>query len=301
MFAVNTTTANTANTANTSADASDNALGIISSSSKHFGKKTLSLASSIALTLNNDLGPGMILFPLIMQESGYLVLTAVLVTMFLVSTFCCTMLCEAIQRIPGNRGFTQRWEYTGLVEHFFGERFRVPAQILFNFSMQASNIAAMIIAAQVFDVFLVTVFGRSYAFDYVDGVMLTADDPHAVDLWGGETWIVSLGYVLTMVICIPFGYLNLEENMSFQWLSFVALVILVGEFFVQFVLNVDNHTRGASMDNVPMFTSLSGQVHVVGSVVFAYSYVVPIPSWLNEKRPEVSVNQALWLPGKQSV
>lgn len=30
--------------------------------------------------------------------------------------------------------------------------------------------------------------------------------------------------------------------------------------------------------------------------MFAYAYVVTIPSWVNEKKPEVGVNSAIWVP-----
>ena len=33
-----------------------------------------------------------------------------------------------------------------------------------------------------------------------------------------------------------------------------------------------------------------------GTVVFAYAYVITIPSWLNEKKPDVNVNKAVWVP-----
>ena len=38
------------------------------------------------------------------------------------------------------------------------------------------------------------------------------------------------------------------------------------------------------------------QANVVGLSVFAYSYVVTIPSWVNEKRHRVSINKAVWVP-----
>lgn len=38
------------------------------------------------------------------------------------------------------------------------------------------------------------------------------------------------------------------------------------------------------------------QADVVGLAIFAYSYVVTIPSWVNEKCHHVSVNRAVWIP-----
>ena len=41
---------------------------------------------------------------------------------------------------------------------------------------------------------------------------------------------------------------------------------------------------------------LGGHAQVLGISIFAYSYVVTIPSWVNEKHPSVSVNKAVWVP-----
>ena len=42
------------------------------------------------------------------------------------------------------------------------------------------------------------------------------------------------------------------------------------------------------------WTSAEGQLHVLGSTVFTFAYVISIPSWLNEKKHDVSVNKVLW-------
>lgn len=38
---------------------------------------------------------------------------------------------------------------------------------------------------------------------------------------------MSLGLLLTMGIVIPFGWVNLDENMGFQWVSGVGTLVLV--------------------------------------------------------------------------
>jgi hypothetical protein len=35
---------------------------------------------------------------------------------------------------------------------------------------------------------------------------------------------------------------------------------------------------------------------VLGLAIFAFAYVVTIPSWVNEKRHSVNVNKAVWAP-----
>lgn len=62
--------------------------------------------------------------------------------------------------------------------------------------------------------------------------------------------------------------------------------MLTGEFCIHYVLN------GLHFDAVPWFgTDYST---VVGAVIFNMAFVVTVPSWLNEKKPKVSVNKSMW-------
>lgn len=98
------------------------------------------------------------------------------------------MLAEAMQRIPGNRGFSQRYEFVTLMRHYYGRRGFLLGQLLYNLSIQATNIAAMIVCCQVsrgakgrrpiarrvatrplpqvMDSFIAAIFGHSLAVDY---------------------------------------------------------------------------------------------------------------------------------------
>ena len=103
------------------------------------------------------------------------------------------------------------------------------------------------------------------------------------------------------VIAVPLGYINLEDNMKFQWASLVGLLLFTSEFFVQFTLNLVPGTRWNTNDptwgpdKVDGFVG-AGQYQVLGMAIFAFAYVTTIPSWANEKVPAVSVNSAIWWP-----
>ena len=60
-------------------------------------------------------------------------------------------LCEAMQRIPGNHGFNAvpRIEFTTTVRHYYGRYAYYVFQVLYTVSLQALNVASMIISAQV--------------------------------------------------------------------------------------------------------------------------------------------------------
>ncbi|EGD76432.1 hypothetical protein PTSG_07549 [Salpingoeca rosetta] len=300
---------------------------------KGFGGKTIGFWGSFCLNLNNCMGPAMVLLPLLNQQAGWVMPTIALAIMFVLSSLAATMLCEAMQRIPGNFTFEHRFEFATVVKHYYGKRWYIVFQVLYNISLQAFNIAAMIISAEVFDKFIFKIAGHTYALQYQDWpfsfIEYSNDAEHpwcrgdvTQDGCADEYYsVISIGFIVCMAICIPFGYLNLDENMWFQWLSLVGLVVFTVEFLVQFVINMSgsdkmclhdvvyNETCNYHPDNAvgnftdngvhrtpPFHASASGQANVIGMAVFAYSYVVTIPSWVNEKKHRVSVNKAVWVP-----
>eukprot|EP00054_Salpingoeca_dolichothecata_P017322 m.103475 g.103475 ORF g.103475 m.103475 type:complete len:573 (+) comp22406_c0_seq1:53-1771(+) len=305
-------------------------------SGKAFGAKSITFWGSFCLNLNNCMGPAMVLLPLVNQQAGWLTPTIVIIVIYVFSSLAATMLCEAMQRIPGNGNFDHRYEFATVVRHYYGKRAYIVFQIFYNLSLQASNIAAMIISAQVVDEFITRVAGTSYALDYGHGRFVHSSGLADIPWCDGEIvggacsgeklqHVISIGFLVCMAICIPFGYLNLDENMWFQWLSLAGLVLFSIEFYVQFILNFDSTDKicldedkypheygnitcdykpgnpvGNYSDNgfsrTPAFVaSTAGQSQVIGIAVFAYAYVVTIPSWVNEKRREVSVNQGVWV------
>lgn len=227
-------------------------------------------------------------------------------SLYVPSNFNPTTHCAS--RGPFGIGF----EFATTVQHYYGHRAYLAFQIFYNIALQGSNIAAAIISAQVVDTFIAKVGTFSYALDFQSGSIARYSGSlqfnHTVsnsNTWCsgnitdstcyGEqtTWVVSLGYIVCMIICIPFGYMNLDENMTFQWVSFFGLVIFTGMFFIAFILNMAdpsadniaymtnktqallNRTAGSTFGNTPFYSPV-GQADVVGICVFAYGYVVTI-------------------------
>ena len=48
------------------------------------------------------------ILPLLFQQAGWLTPTIAILVTYVLSSFACTMLCEAMQMIPGNRSFNMR-------------------------------------------------------------------------------------------------------------------------------------------------------------------------------------------------
>lgn len=297
-----------------------------------FGEKKITFWGSCVLNLNNCMGPAMVLLPLLNQQAGWLTPTLALLIAYILSSLAATMLCEAMQRIPGNQNFEHRYEFATTVQYYYGRNWYIVFQVFYNLSMQASNIAAMVISAQVVDMFVNKVGGHSYALDFehmkiARTVRGLGGDPEKlawcdttwhsngsnfVDCGAAQsTWVISLGYLICMGICIPFGYLNLDDNMWFQWVSVIGLIVFTAEFFGQFIYNMANNDESNAsymlgtnetiphdvFDTMAVFTpKVAAQSQVLGIAVFAYAYVVTIPSWVNEKKAGVNINVTVWAP-----
>lgn len=77
-----------------------------------------------------------------------------------------------------------------------------------------------------------------------------------------------------MAVAIPLGYINLEDNMKFQWASLAGLLGFTGVFFVQFLLCIQTGSRWQLADpswvlaeSLPPFRA-SGQYQVLGIATF---------------------------------
>jgi len=77
-----------------------------------------------------------------------------------------------------------------------------------------------------------------------------------------------------LVVSIPMGYLNLDDNILVQILSFLGLMIICVIWVVYFA----NNTK---LDQPVPPTASSAAAF--GYVFFNYSFVITIPSWLSAK------------------
>jgi hypothetical protein len=91
--------------------------------------------------------------------------------------------------------------------------------------------------------------------------------------------------VLVALVTVPLGYYNLDEAIWVQRWSFCALGVIVFLWLLSFgatrfpagVRPVGDHSSG-----------------LIGTLLFNYMFVATVPSWLNEKRPGVSVRRSVW-------
>ena len=97
--------------------------------------------------------------------------------------------------------------------------------------------------------------------------------------------VISTGYLLVALITVPLGYYNLDEAIWVQKLSFCLLCCIMFVWLVSFsATGFPAGVRAVGSDS-------SG---LIGTLLFNFMFVATVPSWVNEKRPGVSVRRSVW-------
>ena len=279
-------------------------------SEEGFGKKTIDMFGSVAFLVNGITGPGMafallpsppspvvalsdththtamVSIPVIYAEAGWFFPTVVFLVGMVASSFCGTMLAEAMSLIPGNVQWDKRIEYPDLVMAYTNRRGFWVAQIFVNISLHAMNVASIIVTGQVMDVVLIKVLGESCGLQLYPHVGWQCVHEVSRDVSPfGPVFIITLGYFLCLVLILPISFLNLDENIWIQKLSAALMIFMVLIWLITFF-------RIGLKYPLPAFGG--SQRRVIGHVLFNYAFVITVPSWVNEKKAGVSVNKAIW-------
>lgn len=286
--------------------------------SHDFGAKDIGFVASIALLVNNITGPGVPQLSGMFVEAGWLFPTFVILAIWGMTTFSSSMFCEAMRKIPGNEHFHSRAEYTTVVKYYFGPRWYAASQVGLNGALQCLNIVSVIQSAQVMDNLLSVIFGNTVGLNLSPFQGIWTDDSgkdHNIagsssfwsvvntnDLSAGNPWgchvILSAGFVLTACMAIPCGRWNLDDNMIIQT---VAFFLTIGCWLVWIAASVSaagEQTADHPLPSIPAFNtnpSTGSQAAVLGNILFNFGFVTTVPSWVNEKKPQVKTNSVLWI------
>eukprot|EP01059_Diplonema_ambulator_P037311 TRINITY_DN9809_c0_g2_i1.p1 TRINITY_DN9809_c0_g2~~TRINITY_DN9809_c0_g2_i1.p1 ORF type:complete len:694 (+),score=177.40 TRINITY_DN9809_c0_g2_i1:34-2082(+) len=276
----------------------------------NFGEKTIGMVSGFMLLVNNVTGPGLVTMPSVNSSAGWLLTTALLLICWVASGLACTMLLEAIKKMPGNSKFEQRIEFTTLAKHHFTGGYRwlyVATLCIFLASFLTTLIASVIESAQTMDSALIEIFGKSCALQFHNssdadvgvgsfGFVCVGDESRSGSStedspFGDSAYVISIGYILVLTVALPLGYWNLDDNIFVQNFAFCGLCFIVLEWTIQaFVKGL--HFSDSPPTNLPIVGSdLSS---VFGTVLFNYAFVTTVPSWCNEKKVGVSINKSIW-------
>ncbi|KAM9967599.1 hypothetical protein ACTFIW_001683 [Dictyostelium discoideum] len=271
-------------------------------SSKHrkelessFGHKTIGFFGGISLLIGNMTGPGMVGIALVFQEGGWVLTLGGFLVIMITSTLAGLFMIESMASIPGNPRFQLRVEFTMLCRFYFGKVGYIIAQIFINVALQATNIASIIVCAQVMDNTVDAIFKKTcglQAYPAIEWICVSGASSESSPFPG--YMFFTIGYLIVLVIIIPLGFLNLDDNIIVQVFAVILMFTLTSSWVISFMIN------GLSADNLPSFGSGTGMAQIMGNVMFNYAYITTLPSWVNESKPTVNIRKAVWLSASAS-
>jgi len=279
-----------------------------------FGAKDIGFFASCALLVNNITGPGVPQLSNMFVEAGWLFPVICIVSIWAMTTLSSAMFCEAMRKIPGNEHFRDRVEYTTVVDHYFGRKWYIASQVGLNGALQSLNIISVIQSAQVMDNLISVIFGKTCGLNlspfqsmWTDGQGLTHLVAGSTDIFScvntndlatGNAWgchvVLTLGFVVTASLAIPCGRWNLDDNMIIQTVAFV-LTMGCWIIWIAASLSAASGDESALIPAVNSNPNTGSQAAVLGTILFNFGFVTTVPSWVNEKRHEVSTNRVLWI------
>jgi len=250
-------------------------------------EKTIGPFSSFCFLVNNITGAGMVLLSPVFQQSGMLTSSIVLLFMLIASALCSTFLAEAMSRVPNNESFNLKMELTNLAKYYFGHKGFVITLVLFALSLQSALVAAIVESAQTMDYTFLAIFEKTCGLEIYPnfGFSCVESAGEGASPFGSSV-VISIGFLSIMIFAIPFGIVDLEDNMIVQIISFIFLILIVVEWIAVFCY------QGLELNKVSFVQS--NQSNLLGTIMFNYTFVIFIPSWINQKSSNVNINKSVW-------
>lgn len=233
----------------------------------------------------------MLEFPQMFQRAGLLPSMVSLGLVCVVSTLFATTLADTIARIPHNKSFSRRIEFSDVFEQYIGRRTAMLTQVVFFLNLLSQNLAAIVACAQMFDAFGANFWpGATYALRLSPapvtlvrwdsslcgiGDVAQADPDSGADACvpfaseGEGALLMTAGYLATMLLLAPLGLLTLEENMLQQKFSFCALFALSIQFLFTFL------STGLTAGSLPWIGHHWAES--LGVVIFNFAFCVTVP------------------------
>ena len=99
----------------------------------------------------------------------------------------------------------------------------------------------------------------------------------------------TYGLVVILALVIPMGFINLDDNISVQTVSFVLAIGIGSQWVISSIL------MGRSSPELPIFTQKTSNLAVtIGTIILNLGFSTVVPSWVNIKRNDISVQKVVW-------
>lgn len=249
-----------------------------------YGGRTIGTLGGICLLVNNCLGPGLVQMSTQMQLSGWVPVVLGIAIVGAASFACSWMLLYAQARVKSSMG---RVEFTGICEYFFERKLFLFSVLFYILTMIVQCISGIQQTTQLFDLLIARVFGKSCALEIYPSFFSTpcSNEDNGFSVFESGSGVLSIGYAMSGLIAIPFGFFPLENSIKFQIISCVLMAICVC------LLGVDLGLLGFDPSRLPpVGSSMSG---LVGLLMFNFSLAFSLPSWNNERRIEVRIKRSI--------
>ncbi|KAI8925618.1 hypothetical protein BC831DRAFT_263070 [Entophlyctis helioformis] len=265
---------------------------------RHLGNKQLlqtkkvGFVGAMALIFNASTGPGLPFTPANFQSPGWL-FTAIMFLVFMaISGFSVLFIIEAIQAIPGNIHFQGSIEYATLINFYFGPAAHVAGQFFLYGALQSNAVQNIVLASQAVDNLLIVLFGKTcgYALGGVSKGWMCVREPGSMPSPFGDTFMLfTLGFLVVLLLTIPLGIINLDDNIGIQIGAFVLSLLILTQWTSSGIINGLDVSRAPA--TVPLGLSYA---QVVGTIMLNLAVTTIVPSWINLKSKDVNVQQAVW-------
>jgi len=244
-----------------------------------FGAHRIGLIGSLCLVCNNIIGPAMFQLPGLFQQTGWVPCMIAIIICAIWTTQSGLYLSQAMRGFKGRVEFN-RLAYSLLPRWAYYTAVAVLCSVFF-----FQNLANILMTSQVMDETLLAMFKVSCSLDLSTFSPLCVhsdNDTIVTDSLFGNEYVITVGYVIVLIVCIPLGILNLEDNILIQIGGMILTVVCILTWMINFIV------IGLQPSLVPAFgTGINNYTPLVSTVLFNYGFVATLPSWLNEKSPKV--------------
>lgn len=276
----------------------------------HTLPKTISQSGSFVLLFNNIVTAALFDLPTVFRDSGIVPTTIMLFATCFLSAICAIFLAEGISKSPGNSLFELNVGYSSAFRNVSTDRrFNFGVAFLFLSSLLSQIVVTIVLTAQAWDSFFAFyLFEKAYAYRIIptlETLSWSRDgcDSDCVPFEDDTGYLYTVGMFVTTALTLPFGLLNLKENMWIQWLTFWCTVLLSAGLLVRIAFVVpDAYQFSALADSGSIlssnFPAWFGERYskLFGVCLFLYAGLpISVPAWLTEKNLDVSVTDAIWV------
>ena len=101
--------------------------------------------------------------------------------------------------------------------------------------------------------------------------------------------LFSFGLLFILILVIPMGLMNFEDNVSVQVFSFIIAIGIGIQWVVSSILMGwdPNRISILSLNFRNLGTTL-------GTIILNMGFTTVVPSWINIKKKEVSIQKVVW-------